>query len=88
MNLLWIKVYCPPSLINNGKVYSISQVSERVDDNIDRLNQCLGLWDDVRKINDDIESWTGTSVIELNESLNNLNNSQKISARLTELKVQ
>lgn len=63
-------------------------MSEKIDDNIDRLNQSLALWDDVRKINEDIESWTSSCVIELNESLNNLNDSQKVSARLSILKVR
>lgn len=63
------------------------QVSERIDNNIDRLNQSLLLWDDVRKISEDIESWTSGCVIELNESLNNLNDSQKVSARLSTLQV-
>lgn len=63
-------------------------MSEKIDDNIDRLNQSLALWDDVRKINEDIESWTSGCVIELNESLNNLNDSQKVSARLSMLQVR
>lgn len=63
------------------------QVSEKIDDNIDRLNQSVALWDDVRKISEDIESWTSSCVIELNESLNNLNNSQKVSERLSTLQV-
>lgn len=62
-------------------------MSERIDDNIDRLNQSLALWDDVRKISEDIECWTSSCVIELNESLNNLNDSQKVSARLSMIQV-
>lgn len=62
-------------------------MSEKIDDNIERLNQNLALWDDVRKIGDDIESWTSCCVIELNESLNNLNDSQKVSTRLSVLQV-
>lgn len=63
-------------------------MSEKIDDNIDRLNQSLTLWEDVRKINEDIESWTSSCVIELNESLNNLNDSQKVSGRLSKLQVR
>lgn len=63
-------------------------MSERIDENIDRLNQSLALWEDVRKINEDIESWTSSCVIELNESLNNLNDSQKVSGRLSTLQVR
>ncbi|KAF1374585.1 hypothetical protein PFLUV_G00230620 [Perca fluviatilis] len=63
-------------------------VSEKIDDNIDRLNQSLILWEDVRKISEDTDSWTSSCVIELNESLNNLNDSQKVSARLSMLQAE
>lgn len=62
-------------------------MSEKLDDNIDHLNQSLSLWDDVRKAGEDIESWTSSCVMELNESLNNLNDSQRVSARLSALQV-
>lgn len=63
------------------------QVSERIDENIDLLNRSLTLWEDVRRINEDIESWTSSSVIELNEILNHLNDSQKVSERLSTIQV-
>lgn len=63
------------------------QVSERIDENIDLLNRSLTLWEDVRRINEDIESWTSSSVIELNETLNHLNDSQKVSERLSTIQV-
>lgn len=69
------------------EVCSTCQVSERIDENIDRLNQSLVLWDDVHKISDDIESWASNGLIELNEALNNLNDTQKVSERLSVLKV-
>lgn len=69
-------------------IWSICQVSERIDENIDRLNQRLALWEDVRQINEDIESWTSNCVIELNESLNKLNDSQIVSERLSVLQVK
>lgn len=59
------------------------QVSERIDENIDLLNHSLTLWEDVRRINEDIETWTSSSVVELNEILNHLNDSQKASERLS-----
>lgn len=67
---------------------SFCQVSERIDENIDLLNQRLTLWEDVRRINEDIESWTSSSVIELNEILNHLNDSQKVSERLSASQVR
>lgn len=66
---------------------SFCQVSERIDENIDLLNRSLTLWEDVRRINEDIESWTSSSVIELNEILNHLNDSQKVSERLSTIQV-
>lgn len=63
------------------------QVSERIDENIDLLNRSLMLWEDVRRINEDIESWTSSGVIELNEILNHLNDSQKVSERLSTIQV-
>lgn len=63
-------------------------MSERIDENIDLLNQSLTLWEDVRRINEDIESWTSSSVIELNEILNHLNDSQKVSERLSASQVR
>ncbi|CAG13184.1 unnamed protein product, partial [Tetraodon nigroviridis] len=62
--------------------------SERIDDNINRLNQSLVLWEDVLKISEDIESWTSNSFIELNEILNNLNDTQKITERLSILQME
>lgn len=67
---------------------SFCQVSERIDENIDLLNQSLTLWEDVRRINEDIESWTSSSVIELNEILNHLNDSQRVSERLSASQVR
>lgn len=63
------------------------QVSERIDENIELLNRSLTLWEDVRRINEDIEGWTSSSVIELNEILNHLNDSQKVSERLSTIQV-
>lgn len=63
-------------------------MSERIDENIDLLNQSLMLWEDVRRISEDIESWTSSSMIELNEILNHLNDSQKVSERLSESQVR
>lgn len=73
-------------MLMNGLI--CCQVSERIDENIERLHQSLALWEDVRKINEDIDSWTSSCVIELNESLNNLNDSQKVSGRLSALQVR
>ncbi|MEQ2161686.1 hypothetical protein GOODEAATRI_012073, partial [Goodea atripinnis] len=60
-------------------------MSEKIDDNIDRLHHSLELWGNVRNLREDIEGWTSSCVIELNEILNNFSNSQKVSARLSGL---
>lgn len=64
------------------------QVSERLDDNLQRLKQSLLLWEDVRQIADDVESWANSCLTELHESLNNLNDSHKLAARLSALQVK
>ncbi|KAJ0062855.1 hypothetical protein NL108_008143 [Boleophthalmus pectinirostris] len=63
-------------------------VSEKIDDNIEHLNQSLMVWEDVRKISEDVENWTNHCAVELNESLSNLNDSQKLSARLSTLQTE
>lgn len=73
---------------DSKRIESSPQVSEKIDDNIDLLNQSMVLWEDVRKISEDIESWTNSCMIEINESLNNLTNSQKVLERLSVLQVQ
>ena len=62
-------------------------MSERVDDNIDRLSKSLAVWEEVRRISDDIESWASSCALELSESLNNLNDSHKMSGRLAVVEV-
>lgn len=62
-------------------------MSERVEDNIEHLIQSLALWDDVRQISEEIEGWTTNSVMELSESLNNLNDSQRMETKLSALQV-
>lgn len=66
----------------------LPQISEKIEDNIDRLHHSLELWGDVLNLNEDIESWTSSCGIELNEILNNFSNSQKVSARLSGLQVR
>ncbi|XP_077587652.1 nesprin-1 [Stigmatopora nigra] len=60
-------------------------VSERVDENHHRLKQTFLLWEDVRQMADDVESWSAGCVTELNESLDHLDDSHKLAAGLTAL---
>ncbi|XP_034001993.1 LOW QUALITY PROTEIN: nesprin-1-like, partial [Trematomus bernacchii] len=63
-------------------------VSEKLDDNLLQLNQSLSLWEEVRRIGEEVESWSGGAVMELNESLNNLNHSRGVEERLATLRVE
>ncbi|GCC32670.1 hypothetical protein chiPu_0011134 [Chiloscyllium punctatum] len=59
-------------------------VSERLDDNIERLSKSLALWEDVLNTSDEIDAWSKGSVSELNEMIGNLNDSQRMEGRLLE----
>uniref|UniRef100_UPI00398E76DD nesprin-1 n=1 Tax=Pristiophorus japonicus TaxID=55135 RepID=UPI00398E76DD len=60
-------------------------VSERLDDNIERLSVSLALWEDVLNISDEMDTWSKGSISELNEMISNLNDSQRTEVRLLEL---
>lgn len=62
-------------------------MSERVEENTHRLGRSLAVWEDVRRISEDIEGWACSCAMELGESLNNLNDSHKMSARLAVVEV-
>ncbi|GCB70374.1 hypothetical protein scyTo_0001262, partial [Scyliorhinus torazame] len=59
-------------------------VSERLEDNIERLSKSLAMWEDVVSISDQIDTWCKSSTSELNEMVSNLNDSQKTEVRLLE----
>ncbi|KAI4785106.1 hypothetical protein KUCAC02_037968, partial [Chaenocephalus aceratus] len=63
-------------------------VSEKLDENLLQLNQSLSLWEEVRSIGEEVESWSGGALMELNESLNNLNHSRGAEERLAALRVE
>ncbi|KAJ8270592.1 hypothetical protein GJAV_G00116860 [Gymnothorax javanicus] len=63
-------------------------VSERLEENIERLRKSAALWEDVRKIDEDIEGWVSSSVAELSDSLSNFSNSQRMEARLAHFRVE
>ncbi|RXM34120.1 Nesprin-1 [Acipenser ruthenus] len=63
---------------------TLSRVSERIDDNIERLSVSLALWEDVLNISDEIDLWSNSSISELSENLSNLSNSQRMESRLVE----
>ncbi|XP_038626046.1 nesprin-1 isoform X2 [Tachyglossus aculeatus] len=59
-------------------------VSEKIEENVDRLNVSLSIWEDVLTARDEIDGWTNNSVPQLNESISNLNSSIKTEAFLKE----
>uniref|UniRef100_H3A1G7 Calponin-homology (CH) domain-containing protein n=1 Tax=Latimeria chalumnae TaxID=7897 RepID=H3A1G7_LATCH len=82
---------CDPMLVKKDMDIVVDQwldVSERTDDNIERLSVSLALWEDVLNISDDIDMWSSNSISELSENINNLSNSQKIEAWLVEFQLE
>ncbi|KAM9666884.1 nesprin-1 isoform 11-T14 [Trichechus inunguis] len=59
-------------------------ISERIEENMDRLRVSLSIWDDVLAGKDEIEGWSNNSVPQLAESISNLNNSLKTEEFLKE----
>ncbi|XP_023599414.1 nesprin-1-like, partial [Myotis lucifugus] len=59
-------------------------VSERIEENMDRLRVSLSLWADILSNKDEIEGWSNSSVPQLAESISNLNNSLRTEEFLKE----
>ncbi|EPQ19233.1 Nesprin-1 [Myotis brandtii] len=59
-------------------------VSERIEENMDRLRVSLSLWADILSSKDEIEGWSNSSVPQLAESISNLNNSLRTEEFLKE----
>lgn len=62
------------------------QVSERIEDNLEKLRMSSSIWEDVYHINEEIDSWSNSCVMELTDSLNRFSDSQKAENRLAEVK--
>ncbi|XP_029943278.1 nesprin-1-like [Salarias fasciatus] len=63
-------------------------VSEKVEDRVERLNVSLCLWEDVRRLADSVETWTSSCTAELSDRLNNLDDSREAAARLDALQAE
>lgn len=61
-------------------------MSERIEDNLEKLRKSSSIWEDVYHINEDVDSWSNSCVMELTDSLNKFNDSQKTENRLAEVK--
>ncbi|XP_016071417.1 PREDICTED: nesprin-1 [Miniopterus natalensis] len=60
-------------------------VSERIEENIDRLKVSLSLWADVLSSKEEIEGWSSSSVPQLAERVSNLGDSLRAEGLLKEL---
>lgn len=64
-----------------------SQVSERIEENMDRLRVSMSIWDDVLSSKDEIEGWSNSSLPQLAENISDLNSSLKTEEFLKEFEV-
>lgn len=62
-------------------------MSERIDDNIDRLSVSVSLWDDILKTGDELDGWCNKCISQLNEGINNFSNSQRMEVLLKDFQV-
>ncbi|KAM5166613.1 nesprin-1 isoform 3-T3 [Callospermophilus lateralis] len=67
-----------------GTVDKWLDVSEKIEESIDRLRGGLSIWEDVLSSKDEIEGWSNNSLPQLAENINNLNNSHKAEEFLRE----
>lgn len=66
---------------------SLHQVSEKLDDNIEKLRVSVSLWEDVLAVGGDIDGWCSNSVSQLNDIISNLTSYQRTKAFLEEFQV-
>ncbi|XP_021548914.1 nesprin-1-like [Neomonachus schauinslandi] len=59
-------------------------ISEKIEENMDRLRISLTIWADVLSSKDEIDGWSNSSVPQLTESISNLNNSLRAEEFLKE----
>ncbi|XP_037056262.1 nesprin-1 isoform X2 [Peromyscus leucopus] len=59
-------------------------VSERIEENMDRLRVSMSIWDDVLSSKDEIEGWFNSSLPQLAENISDLNSSLKTEEFLKE----
>ncbi|KAB1275410.1 Nesprin-1 [Camelus dromedarius] len=59
-------------------------ISEKIEENMDRLRVSLSVWDEVLSCRDEIDGWSNSSVPQLAESISNLNDSLRAEEFLKE----
>ena len=62
-------------------------MSERIEDNINRLSVSVSLWDDIMKTGEEMDGWCNTCISQLNECISNLSNSQRMEVLLKDFQV-
>ncbi|XP_068533197.1 nesprin-1 isoform X4 [Anas acuta] len=72
----------------NSMVDKWLDVSERIEDNIDRLSVSVSLWDDILKIGKEMDGWCNKCISQLNEDISNLSNSQRMEVILKDFQSQ
>ncbi|XP_025939722.1 nesprin-1-like [Apteryx rowi] len=78
---------CDPTVVKTDMNCTVDKwldVSERIEDNIDRLSVSVSLWDDILKIGDEMDGWCNKCISQLNEGISNLSNSQRMEVILKE----
>ncbi|XP_059684163.1 nesprin-1-like [Gavia stellata] len=80
------RVYnCNPTAVKTDMNCTVDKwldVSERIEDNMDRLSVSLSLWDDILKTGDEMDGWCNNCISQLNEGISNLSNSQRMEVLL------
>lgn len=61
-------------------------MSERIEENLEKLRKGSSIWEDIYHTNEEIDSWSNSCVMELTDSLTKFNDSQKTEKRLSEVK--
>uniref|UniRef100_A0A480VEC9 Nesprin-1 isoform X8 n=1 Tax=Sus scrofa TaxID=9823 RepID=A0A480VEC9_PIG len=59
-------------------------ISEKIEENMDRLRMSMSIWDDILTSKDEIDGWSNNSVPQVAESISNLNNSLRAEEFLKE----
>lgn len=74
--------------VNYSELFLILQASERIQTNIERLEFCVVLWDDLKSMEQDINQWTSSSIADLTNSVTNLNDKDKTQVLLATFQVK
>lgn len=74
--------------VNYSELFLILQASERIQTNIERLEVCVVLWDDLKSMEQDINQWTSSSIADLTNSVTNLDDKDKTQMLLATFQVK